>query len=493
MRKMNQDRLEPCHDSLKVPRLPFIPEKLGDMISISIRVGIVICLIAFISLALHSSFTKPDRWFPLPEHLHVVQNVSAIDIDNSVPTNITHIVFGIAGSANTWHDRSNYGKLWWNPNTCRGFVWLDKRPNILQRDDMLIPYKISHGWTQFKHLHSASAVRIARIVYESFRLGLPNVRWFVMGDDDTVFFTENLVNVLGKYDHSQLYYIGGNSESVEQDLMHSYDMAFGGGGFAISYALAARLAKIMDSCLHRYFYFYGSDQRVWACVNELGVPLTRESGFHQLDIHGNPYGLLAAHPMAPLVSLHHLDQLNSLFPDHSQMHSLRKLISAYHLDPARIVQQSICYDHLRKWSISISWGYTIQIYTSLLITADLQMPLQTFQTWRSSSDGPFTFNTRPMNSDLCQQPTIFFLDQVRKVSTGSVTTYKRYVDKEEKTCKRADGEVQIIKVSALMLDPGYWKNVPHRQCCQLMDGGSIKDGSVHIRIRKCRAQETITI
>lgn len=181
--------------------------------------------------------------------------------------------------------------------------------------------------------------------------------------------------------------------------------------------------------------------------------------FFQLDIHGNPYGLLAAHPMAPLVSLHHLDQLNSLFPDHSQMHSLRKLISAYHLDPARIVQQSICYDHLRKWSISISWGYTIQIYTSLLITADLQMPLQTFQTWRSSSDGPFTFNTRPMNSDLCQQPTIFFLDQVRKVSTGSVTTYKRYVDKEEKTCKRADGEVQIIKVSALMLDPGYWKNV----------------------------------
>jgi len=103
-----------------------------------------------------------------------------------------------------------------------------------------------------------------------------------MGDDDTVFFPENLVTVLGKYDHNQLYYIGGNSESVEQDVMHSYDMAFGGGGIAISYALAAKLVNIMDSCLHRYFYFYGSDQRIWACVNELGVSLTRERGFHQV-------------------------------------------------------------------------------------------------------------------------------------------------------------------------------------------------------------------
>ncbi|WJX32279.1 hypothetical protein P8452_20623 [Trifolium repens] len=489
---MNQDRLETFHDPLKITRLPFIPEKIGDMVSISIRIGILICLIASITLAFHSTFAKPDRWFPLPEHLHVIKNVSVIQIDNG-PTNISHIVFGIAGSSNTWHSRSNYSKLWWNPNTCRGFAWLDKKPSDFKSDHMIIPYKISKGWTRFRHVHSASAVRIARIVYESFRLGLPNVRWFVMGDDDTVFFPENLVTVLGKYDHNKLYYIGGNSESVEQDLMHCFDMAFGGGGIAISYALAVRLSQIMDSCLHRYYWFYGSDQRIWACVNELGVPLTRERGFHQLDIKGNPYGLLAAHPLAPLVSLHHLDQLDSLFPDQSQMHSLTKLISAYHLDPARIVQQSVCYDHRRKWSISISWGYTIQIYTSLVIIADLQMPFQTFKTWRSSSDGPFTFNTRWLNPDECQQPSIFFLDKVRKVGTGSVTTYKRYFGKEGKKCKRADGEVQRIKVSVLKLDSEYWKNVPRRQCCQFMDGGSIKAGSVHIRIRKCRPQETITI
>jgi len=277
---MNHTRLESCHESpLKVYKFCFVPEKLGDMVILLIRFGILVCLVASISLALHSAFSKPDRWFPLPEHIRAVQNTSVID---NRPTNISHLQFGIAGSANTWHGRSNYTKLWWDPNTTRGYVWLDKKPKILHSDILVPPYQISRGWTRFKHVHSASAVRIARIVYESFKLGLPNVRWFVMGDDDTVFFTENLVTVLGKYDHNEMYYIGGNSESVEQDVMHSYNMAFGGGGFAISYALAAQLAKIMDGCLSRYFYFYGSDQRVWACIHEIGVPLTRENGFHQV-------------------------------------------------------------------------------------------------------------------------------------------------------------------------------------------------------------------
>ena len=175
------------------------------------------------------------------------------------------------------------------------------------------------------------------------------------------------------------------------------------------------------------------------------------------------YGLLAAHPLAPLVSLHHLDQLKPVFPNHTQIHSLKKLMSAYHLDPARIVQQSLCYDRKRRWSISISWGYTIQIYTTMLSAADLQMPLRTFKTWRSWSDGPFAFNTRPMSSDPCQNPAMFFLDHVKRVGTsGTITRYKRFVPKEQKKCMRADTnavEVKRIRVSALKLDPEYWKTV----------------------------------
>ena len=34
-------------------------------------------------------------------------------------------------------------------------------------------------------------------------------------------------SIEAKYDHRQMYYIGANSESVEQDVMHAYDMAYG--------------------------------------------------------------------------------------------------------------------------------------------------------------------------------------------------------------------------------------------------------------------------
>lgn len=110
-----------------------------------------------------------------------------------------------------------------------------------------------------------------------------------MGDDDTVFFTENLVNVLNKYDYKQMYYIGGISESVEQDVEHSYTMGYGGAGFAISYPLAAELVRILDGCIDRYAELYGSDQKIGGCMSEIGVPITKELGFHQVFIKHPEY------------------------------------------------------------------------------------------------------------------------------------------------------------------------------------------------------------
>ncbi|KAJ7964558.1 Transferring glycosyl group transferase [Quillaja saponaria] len=453
------------------------------------RIGLFVCLIASISLAIYSAFSKPTGWFPYP--YRSVRKISDVD---SRPTNISHILFGLAGSLNTWRDRSRYSQLWWDENTTRGFVWLDGKPDVdTLRPEVSTPYRISEDWTRFKYSSSQSAVRIARIIYDNFKLGLPNVRWFVMGDDDTVFFTENLVSALAKYDHNKMYYIGGNSESVEQDVMHAYDMAFGGGGFAVSYPLAELLIKILDGCLFRYYYFYGSDQRIWACVSELGVPLTRESGFHQFDIRGSPYGLLAAHPVAPLVSLHHLDYLDSMFPNKTQIESLKSLMDAYRVDPARLLQQSFCYDRSRRWSISISWGFTIQIYTSIQMAKDLQVPLQTFRTWRSWSNGPFTFNTRPVTSNPCEAPVTYFLDHVEEVGkSGSFTSYKKFVAEDANKCKTTVG-IDNIVVSAMKMDPQFFSEAPRRQCCEIMDRGKLKNGSLRIRIRKCRVRETITM
>lgn len=208
-------------------------------------------------------------------------------------TELHHIVFGIAASANLWEKRKNYIKTWWRPEEMRGFVWLDKSNSTALGingsadgyDNSIPPLKVSSDTSKFLYTNKKgdrSAIRLSRIVSETVRLGLEDVRWIVMGDDDTFFVPDNLVRVLRKYNHTQFYYIGSTSESHVQNIRFSYKMAYGGGGFAISYPLAKALEKMQDRCIQRYPQLYGSDDRIQACMAELGVPLTVETGFHQV-------------------------------------------------------------------------------------------------------------------------------------------------------------------------------------------------------------------
>ena len=171
-------------------------------------------------------------------------------------TSLSNIMFGIAASANLWISRKHYVKEWWKPGQMRGYVWLEEPVRNETGWGVDLPLcQISANTSQFKYTHkigSRSAIRLARIVTEMYRFHLPNVDWFVMGDDDTIFFTDNLVRMLSKYDPSKMYYIGSQSESHWQNVEFSFNMAYGGGGFAISFPLAKALSGMQDDCLHRY-------------------------------------------------------------------------------------------------------------------------------------------------------------------------------------------------------------------------------------------------
>ena len=96
----------------------------------------------------------------------------------------------------------------------------------------LTPLKASKDNSKFrytfkKELHST--VRISKIVLKTLWLNVSDVHWFVMCDDDIVFFLENVLQVPSKYDHSQYCYIRTNSENVKQKILVSYGMDFGGG------------------------------------------------------------------------------------------------------------------------------------------------------------------------------------------------------------------------------------------------------------------------
>lgn len=204
-------------------------------------------------------------------------------------TNVSHLVFGISAAAKSWKSRQQYIESWWRPNVTRGIVFFDDPPSkdLLPWPSSSPPYRVAENATKFevykKHV-KPYVVRIVRTVLELFRevKDHSGVRWYILGDDDTVFFLNNLLKVLRKYDHRKYFYIGGTSECTKSNYDFSFDMAYGGGGYALSYPLAAVLVKNLDACINRYPYLYASDQILQFCISELGVSVTFEKGFHQV-------------------------------------------------------------------------------------------------------------------------------------------------------------------------------------------------------------------
>ncbi|XP_022929022.1 uncharacterized protein LOC111435745 [Cucurbita moschata] len=438
--------------------------------------------------------------------IHSLLNLTADDAISLPPplqtlpttnqTEIQHIVFGIAASAKLWKQRKEYIKLWFKPEEMRGTVWLDRKVKTDEDSNDLPPIRISGDTSKFAYKNKQghrSAIRISRIVSETFRLGLKDVRWFVMGDDDTVFVTENLVRVLRKYDHTQFHYIGSLSESHLQNIYFSYSMAYGGGGFAISYPLAKALVKMQDRCIQRYPGLYGSDDRMQACMAELGVPLSKELGFHQYDVYGNLFGLLAAHPIAPFVSLHHLDIVEPIFPNVTRLQALQRLAIPMKLDSAGLMQQSICYHKSNAWTISVSWGFAVQIFRGILSPREVEMPARTFLNWYRRADyKAYAFNTRPVSRNPCQKAFVFYLSnaaaQMNSTTGQTVSKYTRH-RVAQPACKwksPSPGRIDIVKV-VKKADPKLWDRSPRRNCCRVMKSKEKKTMMVEVGI--CREGE----
>ncbi|CAM8969861.1 unnamed protein product [Rhodiola kirilowii] len=420
-------------------------------------------------------------------------------------TTLSHVVFGIASTSNLWNKRKSYIKLWWKPNTMRGFVWLEKplvKSDEKQNDSFLLPpIKISSNTSNFKYTNPRgrrSAIRISRIVSESVKLKMQDVRWYVMGDDDTFFVTENLVRVLEKLDHDEFYYVGSNSETHVQNIDFSYNMAFGGGGFAISHALAKALAKMQDSCLHRYPNLYGSDDRIQACVAELGVPLTKHSGFHQCDVLKSIFGLLAAHPVTPLISLHHLDIISPIFPNAAdRVQALSRLTIPMKLDAAALAQQSICYEKVHNWTVSVSWGYAVQIFQTIRYPRELERPARTFTTWQRSYDPKdYAFNTRTFGThDHCEMPAVYLLSNV-VLNSKTNRTESEYLTPHSSTEKLRCTKLKELDDPSVLVkrvevhkapDPNLWFKSPRRNCCRIVK--TEKNGTMVVDVGPCVEDE----
>ncbi|KAI9094185.1 hypothetical protein K1719_026767 [Acacia pycnantha] len=393
-----------------------------------------------------------------------------ISRDTVPPTTRRHLVFAIASSSLSWPKRRSYVRHWFSPNSTRAFAFLDAPvangssflpdmpPVVVSADTSKFPYTFKRGLR--------SAIRVARVVKEVVDRNEPDVRWW--------------------------FYIGSNSESYEQNVKNSFQMAFGGGGFAISHSLAKVLSRVLDSCLRRYSHLYGSDARIYSCVAELGIALTHEPGFHQVDLRGALLGLLAAHPLSPLLSLHHLDIVEPLFPRMNNTQALEHLFEAANVDPHRILQQAVCYDRSKALTVSVSWGFAIQVFQGNEFLPDTLPVQRTFTPWNRGriADAHFMFNLRDYPKDPCRRPTIFFLKSVTTTRKGIWTNYTRHVVGH---CFESNPMKQLkqIGVFARKLEPDIEQmKAPRRQCCDVLPNS---EESMNINIRQCGTNELISM
>ncbi|KAJ0974833.1 hypothetical protein J5N97_016798 [Dioscorea zingiberensis] len=260
-----------------------------------------------------SSLSTPLTLLPPPRHRLLLLPARL------PPTALRHLLFGIASSSKSLPRRLPYLRLWFHPSQINAIVFLDAPPPPLPLSPSDPPIAVSSDSSRFPYTFPGglrSAIRVARIAKELVDRDLPDIRWIVLGDDDTIFFPQNLLATLRKYDWTKWYYVGARSESVGQNAKHW----------------------------------------VYACLVELGVELTYEPGFHQVDLRGNLFGLLSAHPLTPLVSLHHVDNIDPIFPGMNRSEALKHLFEAVKVDSGRVLQQSICYDGSKERTISVSMG-----------------------------------------------------------------------------------------------------------------------------------------
>ncbi|XP_073135970.1 uncharacterized protein [Henckelia pumila] len=427
-----------------------------------------------------------------------------ININIESPTGLKHIVFGLLGSENAWHWRKPYIESWWRPNITRGFLFLDKPPTgeLLPWSEASPPYKVSDDLTTFLAETRARAPIMIRMVHGIMEVlreveiksdihGDDQIRWVVMGDDDSIFFVDNLVGVLGEHDHSRYYYLGGQSEFVMSNYWFQFNQAFGGAGIILSYPLAKALAKDMESCLRRYAHLISADLITMACVGDIGVNLSPNKGIHQIDLRGDLSGFLSSHPKFPIISLHHLDHVDPIFPNKDRFESTRHLMKAADTDQSRLVQQTICYDRNKEWSFSVAWGYSAQIYERIMPRSYIQNPLETFRPWHGDPRPPplYMFNTRLPSNDPCETPHAFFMQDVNKSPSGTRTVYSRAGPRGLGPCGLTGNRSADYVTEIHVLSPATKR--PQMDRCECCDIIGVQGTKAELKFRECMIDEVI--
>ncbi|KAL2898902.1 Voltage-dependent calcium channel unc-36 [Bienertia sinuspersici] len=175
-------------------------------------------------------------------------------------------------------------------------------------------------------------------------------------------------------------------------------------------------------------------------------------------------------------------------------------MKATKVDQSRLLQQTMCYNKIKGWSFSVSWGYTVHLYERIIPPSILERPFQTFLAWRKPPKHPFMFNTR-WSRHPCDIPHIFFLKNVEKFAKKNriVTTYTRQTPRRVRPCWRpppTSGSYtssfpgDINKIVVITPTTKYsTKAGTRKECCDVED--QVEKNVITIKYRTCERNEIL--
>lgn len=191
----------------------------------------------------------------------------------------------------------------------------------------------------------------------------PRADWYALGDDDTLWIVENLLDTLTTFPSSQPFYLGsigepvgspypgysnGSDELAVLDKFRSgrtsltSPMAWGGAGMVLSRSLMLKLNESMYSCFLNCRHLYGGDERIATCIREAtGTPMHILPGFHQLDFFDAGM-LFENHPSTPVLTLHHLAREEVMGKVQNIGFNLERIKDAIQLHPYSFLQRHMC-------------------------------------------------------------------------------------------------------------------------------------------------------
>ncbi|KAJ3326267.1 hypothetical protein HDV06_000143 [Boothiomyces sp. JEL0866] len=145
----------------------------------------------------------------------------------------------------------------------------------------VIPDEASEGWKSDAHKNLPGF----RQLYEHY----PNADWYIMIDDDTYVFMENLHFRLAHFKPEKPYYFGSANVFTGCDSVKKLGkgpfFAHGGSGIVLSKAAIKKLVPIIDSCLPKYHQCWAGDIRLALCLRDAGILLGDPLHFYRDPPH----------------------------------------------------------------------------------------------------------------------------------------------------------------------------------------------------------------